>query len=396
MSDTGIGARVKRKEDHRFITGKGRYTDDINLKHRDVRLFRALAPRPRHHQLDQCRQGEKAAGRHRRADRRGRGRRQDRRAHLRLDDPFEGRLAHERRARIRSCARARCAMWAITWRWSSPKPRTRQRRRRNSCRSATASCRRWSTAPMRATRASPSFTTPRPTTPSTSGRSATRRRPTRPSPRAAHVTRLDLVNNRLIPNAIEPRAAIGSYDAGLRPLHALHDQPESACGAARHLGISWASRRSTSCASSRPTSGGGFGSKIFIYAEEVVCLWASKRIGGRPVKWTAERTESFQADAHGRDHVTHGELALDSQGKITALRAHTHRQHGRLPLYLRKLPSRPTSTPRCFRVSTTSRPSTPRSTPSTPTPLRSTPIAAPGGRKRPMWSSGWSRRRRAR
>src|ERR1044072_1421629 len=74
--------------------------------------------------------------------------------------------------------------------------------------------------------------------------------------------------------------------------------------------------------------GGGFGSKIFIYAEEVVCAWASKRIGGRPVKWTAERTESFLADAHGRDHVTHAELAMDQHGHILGLRCHTKASMG--------------------------------------------------------------------
>ena len=72
-----------------------------------------------------------------------------------------------------------------------------------------------------------------------------------------------------------------------------------------------------------PDVGGGFGSKIFIYAEEVVCVWASKRIGGRPIKWTAERTESFLADAHGRDHVTHAELAMDKDGHILGLKCHT-------------------------------------------------------------------------
>src|SRR5204862_3102138 len=64
------------------------------------------------------------------------------------------------------------------------------------------------------------------------------------------------------------------------------------------------------------------GSKIFIYPEEVVALWASKRVG-RPVKWVAERAESFLSDAHGRDHVTHAEMAFDAEGKITALRART-------------------------------------------------------------------------
>ena len=71
-----------------------------------------------------------------------------------------------------------------------------------------------------------------------------------------------------------------------------------------------------------PDVGGGFGSKIFIYPEEVVALWASKRVG-RPVKWVCDRSEAFLADAHGRDHVTHAEMAFDGDGKITALRAKT-------------------------------------------------------------------------
>ena len=72
-----------------------------------------------------------------------------------------------------------------------------------------------------------------------------------------------------------------------------------------------------------PDVGGGFGSKIFVYAEETVCLWASKRIGGRPVKWTSDRSEAFLCDAHGRNHESTAELALDKDGKILALRAHT-------------------------------------------------------------------------
>ena len=79
-----------------------------------------------------------------------------------------------------------------------------------------------------------------------------------------------------------------------------------------------------------PDVGGGFGSKIFIYNEETVCAWAAKKID-RPVKWTAERTESFLTDAHGRDHVTHAELALDANGKITGLRVHTIANLGAYP-----------------------------------------------------------------
>ena len=71
-----------------------------------------------------------------------------------------------------------------------------------------------------------------------------------------------------------------------------------------------------------PDVGGGFGSKIFLYPEDVALVWASKRVG-RPIKWTAERSESFLTDAHGRDHVTTAELAIDAQGNFLALRVKT-------------------------------------------------------------------------
>src|SRR5262249_46270313 len=71
-----------------------------------------------------------------------------------------------------------------------------------------------------------------------------------------------------------------------------------------------------------PDVGGGFGSKIFIYPEEVVALWASKRVG-RPVKWVCDRSEAFLADAHGRDHATRAEMAFDADGKITGLKVKT-------------------------------------------------------------------------
>jgi carbon-monoxide dehydrogenase large subunit len=76
-----------------------------------------------------------------------------------------------------------------------------------------------------------------------------------------------------------------------------------------------------------PDVGGGFGSKIFLYPEEVTVSWASKQLG-RPVKWTAERRESFMTDAHGRDHVTEVEMAVDREGSIVALRVHTNANLG--------------------------------------------------------------------
>ena len=76
-----------------------------------------------------------------------------------------------------------------------------------------------------------------------------------------------------------------------------------------------------------PDVGGGFGSKIFHYTEEALVIWASKEIQ-RPIKWTAERTESFLTDAHGRDHSTKAEMAFDADGKIVGLRAHTYANLG--------------------------------------------------------------------
>jgi carbon-monoxide dehydrogenase large subunit len=99
-----------------------------------------------------------------------------------------------------------------------------------------------------------------------------------------------------------------------------------------------------------PDVGGGFGSKIFIYAEETVCVWAAKKVG-RPVKWTAERSEAFLADAHGRDHITHAEMAVDANGKILGLRV--TRSPISAPICRPSPPRcRPISTRRCCRAST--------------------------------------------
>ncbi len=138
---------------------------------------------------------------------------------------------------------------------------------------------------------------------------------------AKHVTKLDLVNNRLVPNAIEPRAAIGEYDAGAGTFtlwNTTQNPHVARLVIAAFVGMAPEHKLRVIA----PDVGGGFGSKIFIYPEEVVALWASKRVG-RPVKWVAERSEAFLADAHGRDHVTHAEMAFDAEGKVLALRAKT-------------------------------------------------------------------------
>jgi len=138
---------------------------------------------------------------------------------------------------------------------------------------------------------------------------------------AKHVTKLDITNNRLVPNAMEPRAAIGDYDKGAdsSTLWVTSQNPHvHRLVMAAFLGLAPENKFRVIA----PDVGGGFGSKIFIYAEETVCLWAAKKLK-RPVRWTSDRSEAFQSDAHGRDHVTHAEIALDDSGKVLALRVKT-------------------------------------------------------------------------
>ena len=139
--------------------------------------------------------------------------------------------------------------------------------------------------------------------------------------KADHITRLSIVNNRLIPNAIEPRAANALYSRAddSYTLYVANQNPhvERLLMTAFVLGLPEHKLRVIA-----PDVGGGFGSKIYLYAEETALVWASRRVG-RPIKWTAERSESFLTDAHGRDHVSKAELALDRNGRFLALRVHT-------------------------------------------------------------------------
>ena len=138
---------------------------------------------------------------------------------------------------------------------------------------------------------------------------------------AAHVTRLTLRNNRLVPNAIEPRAANAVYNPSedSYTLYVANQNPhvERLLMCAFVLGIPEHKMRVVA-----PDVGGGFGSKIFLYGEETALVWASKKLR-RPIKWVAERSESFLTDAHGRDHLTTAELALDKDHKFIGFRVDT-------------------------------------------------------------------------
>src|SRR5881296_1743891 len=137
---------------------------------------------------------------------------------------------------------------------------------------------------------------------------------------AAHVTRLTLIDNRLITCFMEPRAALAAWDADsgrytvVASLQSVH---QLAANLARILGVA---RDRMRCITG--DVGGGFGSKIQPYPEYVALAWTARRLG-RPVKWVSSRSEGFVTDAQSRDHVLVGELALDPRGRITALRVHS-------------------------------------------------------------------------
>src|SRR5437899_810203 len=135
------------------------------------------------------------------------------------------------------------------------------------------------------------------------------------------VVKKRIVNQRLVANAMEPRACVARYEdaTGDLTLWVTSQNPHvhRLLMTAFVLGIPEHKVRVIA-----PDVGGGFGSKIFLYNEETVCTWATKQIK-RPIRWTANRRESFQTDCHGRDHVTDVELALSKEGKILGLRVKT-------------------------------------------------------------------------
>ena len=138
---------------------------------------------------------------------------------------------------------------------------------------------------------------------------------------ADHITSMQIVNNRLIAAPLETRAANGKYDeaTGRYTLYATTQNPHILRRVlAEEVGI--APEHNIDVVSK--DVGGSFGSKIFVYGEECLCLWASRKLKA-PVKWSATRAESFAADVHGRDHLTEAAIALDKGARITAIKVNT-------------------------------------------------------------------------
>ncbi|MDF1793349.1 MAG: xanthine dehydrogenase family protein molybdopterin-binding subunit [Thalassobaculaceae bacterium] len=155
--------------------------------------------------------------------------------------------------------------------------------------------------------------------------------------RAATVAELSLVNNRIIVNSIEPRGAVGVADpaGGTVTLYVSTQGPHGVRDViAKVLNIDPAKFRCVS-----PDVGGGFGMKIFPYREHALVLWAAQKLG-RPVKWIAERGESFVSDTQGRDHVSHAKVAMDETGRFLALSVDTKADLGAyLSLYGPAIPT---------------------------------------------------------
>ena len=144
--------------------------------------------------------------------------------------------------------------------------------------------------------------------------------------KAANVVTLELANNRLVPNAMEPRAALAEY-SDAEEHFTLYTTSQNPHVARLVLSAFYNIAPENKLRVVAPDVGGGFGSKIFIYPEEMVALWASKKVG-RPVKWTGDRSEAFLTDAHGRDHISKAEMAFDKDNRILGLRVKTHANFG--------------------------------------------------------------------
>ena len=138
---------------------------------------------------------------------------------------------------------------------------------------------------------------------------------------ASHVTSISLVNRRLSPNPMEPRSAVATYKAA-EDHYTLYTTSQNPHVARMVLSAFYQVAPEHKLRVVAPDVGGGFGSKIYIYPEEIVCLWASMKTN-RSVKWTSSRSEAFMTDAHGRDHVTNAQMGFDAEGKITGFKVDT-------------------------------------------------------------------------
>ena len=135
---------------------------------------------------------------------------------------------------------------------------------------------------------------------------------------AAHVTRLTVVNNRVVVASMEARAAVAAYDAGTERW-TLHTNTQGGWSVKSMLAAAIFKLPEDRFRVVTPDVGGGFGMKLFLYAEHALTCYAARKLG-RPVRWASERSEAFLSDTHGRDNIAQGEIALDADGMFLAMR----------------------------------------------------------------------------
>ncbi|OWU84292.1 carbon monoxide dehydrogenase [Oceanicola sp. 22II-s10i] len=138
---------------------------------------------------------------------------------------------------------------------------------------------------------------------------------------AKHVTEISLTNNRLSPNAMEPRSAVAIFDTS-EDHYTLYTTSQNPHVARLVLSAFYNVAPEHKLRVIAPDVGGGFGSKIYIYPEEIACLWASMKTG-QSVKWTSDRSEAFMTDAHGRDHVSTAKMGFDENNRIVGFKIDT-------------------------------------------------------------------------
>ncbi len=319
MSD-GIGARVKRKEDKRFITGKGKYTDDIRMENQ---AYAAFVRSPHAHAKVK---GIDASG----------------------AEAMEGVIAVHTGPELKADGIGDIITgWAITSRDGNPmktgvwSPLVTERARYLGDAVAIVVAE----TEALARRAAEEVEVDYETLPAVVGAPdaladgapqvhenvpgnliydwelGTETATDEGLARAAHVTEIEVTNNRLAPNAMEPRSAIAVFDEA-EDHYTLYTTSQNPHVARLVLSAFYNVAPEHKLRVIAPDVGGGFGSKIYIYPEEIACLWASMKTG-RSVKWTSTRSEAFMTDAHGRDHFTKLKMGFDESGKITAFKVDT-------------------------------------------------------------------------
>ena len=385
MAADVLGTPVKRVEDPRFITGKGRYLDDISAAGDGPPGHPAQPVRARQHPLD----------RHDRARRRCPASSPSSPATRFPYNPLPMAWPAGGSAGIQNNVNTPRVLATDSVKWTgegvaavvAETAGAGGRRAGRTSTSTTSRCRRSSTPRRPSSPAHRSSTRTRPTTSSSSGPSATRTAPQRPSTAAEVVVSQRLVNQRLIPNPMEVRGDIGWYNPGTDEYTRLDVEPDAAHPATAAGGLRDGHPRAQAALHQPGRRRRLRHARSSATPTWRWCMFATKPIGGRPVKWVEARRENYQSTIHGRDHITYLEIAGKRDGDGHRPARQDAGQPRRPPLDHR--PRHPDDALRARAVGLLQDPQRLRRghRASTPTRRSWTPTAAPAGPRRPTSSS---------